>query len=247
MARAPESAAVRRAAAAWADLADLAAAVEMLETVGRGLGTAAGGLGGNAFGTAASGGTAAGGGSALGGGSHGWAAAVSWAQPAVFGLATDQAAQGKSGSAAVPRPEGYVVGQPVTETDQSTRGRRRRAPSRPRLASRRMAPDAGAARQDDKPRRQGQKKDLKSLAKTRGRDWGLRDAGRQIDPRHAAHPRRLLCRSAGVGFRGGHGQPQGNPAGTAHRRARSTSSWPPCGSTWTPGGSPAKACTGVRC
>ena len=81
-------------------------------------------------------------------------------------------------------PEGYVVGQPFTPPDgppprPSPPGGQLMPPLRP--GEWRPSQDPPPEDKDD-DKDSDQKKDLKSLAKTRGQNWGLRDAGRKSTP-----------------------------------------------------------------
>jgi uncharacterized membrane protein YgcG len=88
---------------------------------------------------------------------------------------------GGSASAGVPRPDGFVAGQPVPETD-------RPMPPRSADAGPGALPRPGewqphelyAPKPDDD--NDEKDKDHKSLAKTRGRDWALRDANHKSTP-----------------------------------------------------------------
>ena len=130
---------------------------------GTGASGTAGGPGGNGLGMGLSGGTAAGGGTAF------------------SGLAGDPSAQNQGG-ASVKRPDDFVFGQPQTATDPASQrpppaGTQPAAPLRP--GEWRPTPDPPP---EDKADDKDKQKDLKSLAKTRGEDWALRDAGRKSTP-----------------------------------------------------------------
>ena len=86
------------------------------------------------------------------------------------------------------RPDGYVVGQPVAEQDRPTRP----TSSDDQAGS---APRPGEWQPhemyDTRPDDNDKKDDPKSLAKKRGRDWGLRDANHKSTP--ISRPIRVEC------------------------------------------------------
>jgi hypothetical protein len=145
-----------------------------------------GGPGGNAFGTGSGGGAPDSGGlgglSAFGasGGTGGSGPAGSGSGLGVNGLGA-AASGGTAAGASVRRPDGYVVGQPMPETDQASQ----RPPPAGSQPGDPLRPGEWRPMQEPPPEDKSDDKDkqkAKSLAKTRGQDWALRDAGGKSTP-----------------------------------------------------------------